>query len=74
MTGLGHYCCCSRVHPLWTATVGQPHNNIIICRVQLGQATSQLCQRTGIVDVRHSLAALQSHLNNHKPYLPATVF
>jgi len=37
---------------------GQPRNNIIICRVQLGQATSQLCQRTGIVDVRHSFAAI----------------
>jgi len=35
--------------------VGQPCNSIIICTVQLGQATSQLCQWTGIDDVRHRL-------------------
>jgi len=35
-------CCCGRVHPLWAAIVGQPRNSIIICRMQLGQATSQL--------------------------------
>jgi len=43
------------LHPPWAAIVGQPHNSIIICRVQLGRATSQLCQQTGIDDVRHSL-------------------
>jgi len=43
------------MHPLWAAIVGQPCNSIIICRVQLGQATSQLCQQTGIDDVRHRL-------------------
>jgi len=48
-------CCCSRAHPLWATIIGQPCNSIIICRVQLGQATSQLCQRTGIDDVRHRL-------------------
>jgi len=40
--------CCRHVHLLWAATVGQPRNSIIICRVQLGQDTSQLCQWTGI--------------------------
>ena len=43
------------MHPRWAAIVGQPHNSIIICRVRLGQATSQLYQRTGIDDVRHRL-------------------
>ena len=37
-------CCCCRVQPLWAAAVGQPCNSIIICRVQLGQSTSQFCQ------------------------------
>jgi len=43
------------VQRLWAIIVGQPRNSIIICRVQLGQATSQLCQQTGIDDVRHRL-------------------
>ena len=43
------------MHPLWAAIVGQPRNSIIICRVQLGQAISQLCQRTAVDDVRHRL-------------------
>jgi len=37
------------------AIVGQPRNSIIMCRVQLGQDTSQLCQRTGIDNVKHRL-------------------
>jgi len=40
---------------VWAATVGQPCNSIITCRVQFGQDTSQLCQRTGIDNVRHHL-------------------
>jgi len=48
-------CCCYRVHPLWAAIVGQPRNSIIICRVQLGQAISQLHQQTATDDVRHRL-------------------
>jgi len=43
------------VHLLWAAIVGQLRNSFIICRVQLGQATSQLYQRTGVDDVRHRL-------------------
>jgi len=43
------------VHPLRAAIAGQPCNSIIICKVQLGRATSQLCQHTGIDDVRHRL-------------------
>jgi len=43
------------MHPLWAATVGQPCNSIVICRAQLGQATSQLCQQTEIDDVRLNL-------------------
>jgi len=43
------------VYPLWAAIADQPRNSIIICRVQLGQATSRLCQQTGIHDVRHRL-------------------
>ena len=43
------------MHPLWFVTVGRPHNGIIIYRVPLGQATSQLCQRTGINNARHRL-------------------
>jgi len=39
-------CCRCRMRPLWATTVGQPHI-IIICTVQFGQATSQLCQWTG---------------------------
>jgi len=51
-----HCCCCfCRANALWAAIVGQPRNSIIICRVQLGQVTSQLCQRTGVDDVRHHL-------------------
>jgi len=41
------------VHPLWAAIVGQPCNSISICRVHLGQAMSQLCQRTKIDYVIH---------------------
>jgi len=43
------------VNPLWATVIGQPCNSIIICRVQLGQATSQLYQQTGIDNVRHHL-------------------
>jgi len=39
-------------HHSWSAT---QRNSIIVCRVQLGQATSQLCRRTGIDDARHRL-------------------
>jgi len=45
--------CC--VHPLWATIVGHPHISIIICRVQLAQATSQLCQWAGIDCVRHQV-------------------
>jgi len=45
---------CGHVHPLWAAIIRQPYNSII-CRVQLGQATSQFCPQTGIDDVRHRL-------------------
>jgi len=46
---------CCYVNPVWAAIVGQPCNSIIICRAQLGQATSQLFQQTGIDDKRHCL-------------------
>jgi len=50
----------------WAAIVDQPCNSIIISRVQLGQATSQLCQRTGTDDVRHTPAGV-----GLSPSLPA---
>jgi len=62
------YSWCCRVHLLWAAIVGQPCNSIIICRVQLGQATSQLWQRTGIDDVRHRfwLSTVQRHIGQSR--------
>jgi len=47
--------------------------SIIICRLQLGQATSQLCQQRGINDVRHCLqfsTGTQVRVDL-SPYLPA---
>ena len=64
--------CFYHVHPLWATIVGQPHSNIIICRVQLGQATSQLCQQTGIDNVRHRLRSTGTQVRvGLSPSLPA---